>query len=590
MTTVAFRRALIKVRPITLVWSLWHYLQVLTSLEGDLLSLETTTTAAATEAAATATTTATAATATEATTAAAATTATAEAATATATATTAATTESTLTGRTLAGIVQANSTGTTALANVATVLGLEGTLRILDAVEGHISETLAIARLPVKVLDIDQEGSVVWGVDSLVSGQAQVLDLSGIGEESSDNFLVSLERQVADEESVALGAGGVTVLLGAVASTSTSIVVGGARLGEVNVHSAALELITLHLLVRGLASLVAAEVDVAEALGSLELTVGDDAGTLDTLAVLEGFVEDVVVDTPAQVADEQSGGLRAVRLGLLGGSGLLVISLALLGGSLGLLLLLLLRLVRIVAVIAVVGILLIVIGVGRLVVMRVSKGKIMCLGWRVRTSLVTFWALAVAVAAFFKASSSLSLSESSSSSESESESSEDSSTFLASAFLALPLVAGAAAALPLALALAALGAGFSSSEDSEESESEASDSSSSSSSLSEDSDSDSTFLLFFLSLPKGLTATSLTTFLDLVTPASLTGEALVALATLVDCLTLLPIVKMIAGVMKERVYGKGRRDGGGKTTQCEPRRKVTYLTWTEPNQVFFFYW
>lgn len=212
-------------------------------------------------------------------------------------------------------------------------------------------------------------------MDSLVSGQTQVLDLGSIGEESSDNLLVSLKRQVADEEGIALGAGGVTVLLGAVGSASTGVVIGRARLGEVDVHSTALKFITLHLLVRGLASLMAAEVDVAKALGSLKLAVGDNASTLNTLALLKSVVKDVVVNTPSQVADEERGGLRAVRLGLLGGSALLVISLALLGGSLSLLLLL--RLGRVVAVI---GILLIVVGirvgvgVGRLD-MTVSKRK-----------------------------------------------------------------------------------------------------------------------------------------------------------------------------------------------------------------------
>lgn len=212
-------------------------------------------------------------------------------------------------------------------------------------------------------------------MDSLVSGQAQVLDLGGIGEESGDDLLVSLERQVADKEGVALGAGGVTVLLGAVGSTSASIIVGRARLGEVDVHSTALELVALHLLVRGLASLMAAEVDITEALGSLHLAVGDHAGTLDALALLESVVKDIVVDTPAQVADEKGGGLRAIRLGLLGGGSLLVISLALLGRSLGLLLFLL----RLVRVVTVAGSLLVVIGigvgVGRLANMHISKSE-----------------------------------------------------------------------------------------------------------------------------------------------------------------------------------------------------------------------
>lgn len=123
--------------------------------------METTTTsteATTATGAAAATTTATASATTKAAAATAATEATAAAAaeaTTTAAATATATTTTTLLGLALGGKVQTDGAGTTALANVATVLALKGSLGLLDAVEGHVTETLAVARLTGIMLALD---------------------------------------------------------------------------------------------------------------------------------------------------------------------------------------------------------------------------------------------------------------------------------------------------------------------------------------------------------------------------------------------------------------------------------------------------
>jgi hypothetical protein len=129
-------------------------------VKADLLALETTTAAAAEASTAGRTTTAasttaeatTAATAAEATTATATettTTTTAAAATTKASTTAATAATTTLLGLALSSKVETDGTGTTALTNVATVLGLKGRLGLLDAVEGDVTETLAVARLTI---------------------------------------------------------------------------------------------------------------------------------------------------------------------------------------------------------------------------------------------------------------------------------------------------------------------------------------------------------------------------------------------------------------------------------------------------------
>lgn len=58
------------------------------------------------------------------------------------------------------------------------------------------------------------------------------------------------------------------------------------------------------------------EVDIAEAPGAAILSVGDDTSIRDTLAVLELTVEEVVVDFPAEVTNEEGRALLGSILGL----------------------------------------------------------------------------------------------------------------------------------------------------------------------------------------------------------------------------------------------------------------------------------
>jgi hypothetical protein len=89
-----------------------------------------------------------------------------------------------------------------------------------------------------------------------------------------------------------------------------------------------------------LGDVLAGEVDVTEAARPARLLVCDNASADETLVAGELLVQSIVVNVPCQVADPQSGGgLAVISLGLLGGSvGLLnvVLSLALVGRSLGL--------------------------------------------------------------------------------------------------------------------------------------------------------------------------------------------------------------------------------------------------------------
>lgn len=177
-----------------------------------------------------------------------------------------------------------------------------------------------------------------------------------------DDVLVNIEGKVANKESVALGADGITVTLGTVGSAGSGVGIGGASVGIVEVDITALDVLALHGLV-GLGGVLGGiEVDVTEATAATAHLVSNDAGTDETTEGLESLVEDVIIDGPAQVTSEESGG--SVGLGLLGlGLGLiLILSLALLRGGL---LSLGLRLIRLLLRVGV-GVIRITIGVGSL--------------------------------------------------------------------------------------------------------------------------------------------------------------------------------------------------------------------------------
>lgn len=164
-----------------------------------------------------------------------------------------------------------------------------------------------------------------------VGRQANASGLSDLTEEYSNSLLVHIEGQVADEKSVAGRADGVAMLLGTVSGTIARVALSGTSIGVVQVQSTVVKLEALH----GIVSLgsvgAVVEVDIAEATAAAAHLVSDNTSANKTLKLLEGLVESIVINVPAQVAGEQGGGTLAVSLGLLGGSVNLVVSLALLG-------------------------------------------------------------------------------------------------------------------------------------------------------------------------------------------------------------------------------------------------------------------
>ncbi len=186
-----------------------------------------------------------------------------------------------------------------------------------------------------------------------VGRQTNAGNLGNLAEELADSILLSVEGQVTDEESLALGAESVTVALGTVGGAVTGLGLGRLGVGVVEVEGTAVNLLALHSLVRLGGRLGVAKVDVAETTAAASVLVGDDTGADKTTEGLESLVQSIVIDTPAEGAGEQGSGSVVVSLGLLGGLGNVIISLALLGGS-SLSLLLLLIGVRVVAVVRVI--------------------------------------------------------------------------------------------------------------------------------------------------------------------------------------------------------------------------------------------
>jgi hypothetical protein len=163
-------------------------------------------------------------------------------------------------------------------------------------------------------------------------------------ESLAEHVLVGLERDVTDEKGVGLWVLGVTVGLGAgVGAVLWCGVVTGS--GEVNVGLATIDESTL-LGLEGSGGIGrVGELNVTETLGAARLAVGDDASASDLSELLKLAVQPLVINVPAQVTNEQvlGSGILDLSLGLLGGGLLLlIISLALLGwgGLLGALLLL----------------------------------------------------------------------------------------------------------------------------------------------------------------------------------------------------------------------------------------------------------
>lgn len=174
------------------------------------------------------------------------------------------------------------------------------------------------------------------GSNIRISRQTNADNLGDLLEERTHAILVNVEGKVADEKSVGLGANAIAVLLGAVSSASLRVGVGRLGGSEVKVESSVVQELAIHGLVGLGGALEVGEVDVAEALAATSLAIVDNTGTGDALKVLEGVVQDVIIDTPAQASSEKGSGLlSSLCLALLGSGVNVLVSLALLGGGSG---------------------------------------------------------------------------------------------------------------------------------------------------------------------------------------------------------------------------------------------------------------
>lgn len=178
-----------------------------------------------------------------------------------------------------------------------------------------------------------------------VGRQSNADNGANLVEELSDGVLVNVERQVADEESVALRADGIAVLLSTIGSTGLRSGIVGAGVGIVKVDGTATNILTLHGLVSLGSGLSILEVDITETTAAASGLLSNDTSTNKAVERLESLVQGIVIDAPGQAAGEEGGSSVAVDLGLLGRGINLVVSLALLGSG-GILLLL----IRVIAV------------------------------------------------------------------------------------------------------------------------------------------------------------------------------------------------------------------------------------------------
>lgn len=235
--------------------------------------------------------------------------------TTTATATTAATTEATTTTA-VSGARGAEVQAQSAALNLIALHGAVGSLGLLDGAVLNVAEALGATRLGV-------------------GRQTDTDNAAGLTEAVTESVLGGTEGQVADEQSVAGGAGGVTERAGPVLGTVTLLLVVLAASSVVKVDGAAIELRALlsgHSL-DGIGSV--GVLDVAETAGAARLTVGNDTAARELTELGELALEPVLIDVPGQVTDEQVGrGALGdlLGLGLLSRGGGLLIGLALLRG------------------------------------------------------------------------------------------------------------------------------------------------------------------------------------------------------------------------------------------------------------------
>lgn len=277
-------------------------------------------------------------TATTAATATAVTKATATAATSTTTTTVAeATTASTAAAAEAAAATATTATEATATAaSVAVVTGsseveTDGTASNLGTVEGLESGAGLLCRGEVDVTE------ALEGTSLTVGGKRDTGDVTVLLERLLDSLVCAVEGQVTKEQSVAGSRALVTELVGTVESLVGRLLTGS---GEVNVERAAIKLVSHHLLLSLSSGISRLELDVTEALGATSLAVANDTAAGNGTELLELAVEPVLINVPAQAANEEvldtlttSGG-SILSLGLLDGRGGSLLSLALLGRGL----------------------------------------------------------------------------------------------------------------------------------------------------------------------------------------------------------------------------------------------------------------
>jgi hypothetical protein len=284
-------------------------------LEGDLLAAEvaesTTVGGAATATAATAAITAEATASTEtASSAASAAVTESSSATTSATATTAeATATATTTSAAVAAIVAALRSeveADVAAGNVGTLQSLMCGLSLLNGAHLDVTETL--------------EGTSVT-----VGRETDGLDGTVLAEGLGQGILIGIEANVADEDGVGWGLGGVAVLVGTVEALLLRSLL---RAGLASVHTK-LTVVKQVAVTSGESLLCigsAGVLDVSEPLAAARLAVGDDAYTLDLTELLELASQPLLVDVPAKVANEKVCGCTGLLIslalfrGVLGGS------------------------------------------------------------------------------------------------------------------------------------------------------------------------------------------------------------------------------------------------------------------------------
>jgi hypothetical protein len=174
-----------------------------------------------------------------------------------------------------------------------------------------------------------------------------------------DGVLVSIEGDVADEEGGGRSVGGVTVAGGAVVALVAGSII-GARGAEVEAELTSVKLGAVLGLEGLLCALRVRELDVSETLATAGVAIGDDPHASELTKLLEFAGEPLLIDVPADVANEEVAGggrlVNGISLALLGGVLWLGLGLALLVLN-GLWLLFLITVARVVGIVGVVRVL-----------------------------------------------------------------------------------------------------------------------------------------------------------------------------------------------------------------------------------------